>query len=142
MANRLIDFDAVTPVAGPATRVGAVDLSGVCKSVLLSSEGKHFSGGDTLHAGASRTARSNFVDQAQRLYEILDIAVGIHWGGKHARNVKLLEDFTEARELTPGVEGEEFGGFDQLANGELWNVLFSVTAGSARDLVQDCMQDG
>ena len=29
-----------------------------------------------------------------------------------------------------------------MANGELWNVLFSVTAGSARDLVQDCRQDG
>ena len=55
--------------------------------------------------------------------------------------MKLLDDFAEAREQTPGGEGEEVGGFDLLANGELWNVIFSVTAGSARDLVQACRQD-
>ena len=68
--------------------------------------------------------------------------MGFIGGGKHARNATLLQDFLDPRELTPGVEGEAVEGFDMLANTELWSLLFSVTAGPARDLVQDCRPDG
>ena len=86
------------------------------------------------------SSKTFVVGEAQKSFEFLETAVGIHWGNKHSRNLKILEEFSVTREVTPG--GEEVEGYDQVANGELWNVLFLVTTGPARDLVMDCKPDG
>ena len=76
MASRMINFDLVTPVSGPNVRAGANEVAAVCKSILLSSEGKHFPGGEDF------TARVHMVSQAQKAFEVLEIALAIHWGGQ------------------------------------------------------------
>ena len=134
----MINFDLQTPVAGPAVRAGANNSLALVTKTIILSMGKPFSGGE------DSTTRVTVVNQAQKAFDVLDIAMQIHWGPQHARNQRLLEDVSEVREQTPAVEGEEVEveDFDLLANGELWSVLFSVTAGAARELVQDCRADG
>ena len=54
------------------------------------------------------SAKSSLVGEAQKSYEVMETAVGIHWGNKHSRNAKILEEFSAIREMTPG--GEEVEG--------------------------------
>ena len=84
-----------------------------------------------------------------KVFAVLETLLRVHFGRLHSRNLKLLEETgVGVRETTPetpaegGQQAPTVADYDSIANGDLWDLLFMVTDGTARDLVMECDQDG